>query len=106
MCRQLAPSVQPAVSPSVLSPIPASADTLRCVGGPGVAEARESIPDFSHATPVAQVSDMTVADSDDESGVQDRDRFLSVVSQKNRRRTVVSAIPATVPSVQANRFSP
>ena len=49
---------------------------------------------------------MTVADSDEESGVQDRDGFLSVVSQRSRRRVVVSAIPATVPSVQANRFSP
>ena len=34
-CRQLVPSVQPAVSPSVPSPIPASADPLRCGGGPG-----------------------------------------------------------------------
>ena len=106
MCRQLVPSVQPAVSPSVPSPIPASADPLRCGGGPGVVEARESVPDFSPATPVAQVIDMTVADSDDESGVQDRDGFLSVLSQRSRRRVVVSAIPATVSSVQANRFSP
>ena len=106
VCRQFVPSVQPAVSPSVPSPIPASADPLRCGGGPGVAEARESIPDFSPATPVAQVIDMTVANSDDESGFQDRDGFLSVVSQRSRRRVVVSAIPATVPSVQANRFSP
>ena len=71
-----------------------------------VVEARESVPDFSPATPVAQVIDMTVADSDDESGVQDRDGFLSVLSQRSRRRVVVSAIPATVSSVQANRFSP
>ena len=60
MCRQFVPSVQPAVSPSVLSTYG---------GGPGVAEDKESIPDFSPATPVAQVIDMTVADSDDESGV-------------------------------------
>ena len=29
---------------------------------------------------------MTVADTDDESGVQDHDGFVSVVSQRSRRR--------------------
>ena len=47
---------------------------------------------------------MTVADTDDESGVQDCDGFLSVMSQRSRRRAVVSAIPATVPSVQAAKI--
>ena len=59
--------------------------------------------DFSPTARVAQVIDMTVADSDEDSGVQDRDGFLS---QRSRRRVVASAIPAAVPFVQANRFSP
>ena len=39
-------------------------------------------PDSSLATPIAKVIDMTGADSDEESGVQDRDGFLSVVSRR------------------------
>ena len=80
----------------------ASADPLRCGGGPRDADASDS----ALAAPVAQVIDMTLADSDEESGVQDHcDSFLSV-SQRSRRRVLASAIPASVPYVQANRFSP